>query len=267
MPSFLPLPSLLKSRFEAPSHNAPHPPPTLDTQTGPSPVCMKAEAVNQPDFVSYLGLQIVLPFSAGEIKKGWNLLADFWCFPEKGLIGALLEAKPTRVSMLSNPQRQLSCLWNKKNRPTFSPRYLLSGSRLAVSRSTVTAEVSLRASSTSGQTSQPRPVLGWVGDELKLPPPVRNWKLVPTDTYSSLLSSLVSLTVWKPHPIPSKPVSIAEVGVYSRGRPADGFCFQRHWDEWAGGAVTRSLASVCILTRWARCQTNSQWDGNPWEKS
>lgn len=110
MPSFLPLPSLLKSRFEAPSHNPPHPPPTLDIQTCLSPVYIKAEAINQPDFVSCLELQIVLSFSAGERKNGYNLLADFWCSPEKGFIGALLKAKPTRVSTLSNLLRQLSCL-------------------------------------------------------------------------------------------------------------------------------------------------------------
>lgn len=110
----------------------------------------------------------------------------------------------------------------------FKPGWILS-------RSSVIAEISLRA-----RTSQPRVILGLVGAEMKLPPPLRNWELIPCNRYiflslslsllplpSSLPSSLINLPVLKSCSVPFKPVSVTRV----TGKSADEFCLPRALSE------------------------------------
>lgn len=166
--------------------------------------------------------------------------------PPKGLHRIPFQGKTHQRIKIFKPSK-LTLLFEKQNKiDLFFALCTFSQVQVwlkTLSRSSVTAEISLRASSTSRQTSQPRLVLGWVGDELKLPPPVRNWKIMPCKIHIPF-----SLRPWwalKSFEISSytfKPVSVAGLA----SRPADKFCFWRHWDEWGRGAVNRPFWSVSL---------------------
>lgn len=157
----------------------------------------------------------------------------FGAFSKKGVFtGALLKAKPIKVSTLSDLRGQLSCLKNKGSiGPIFSPVHLFSGSRLAelCPEAQSLHIFLLRASSTSGLTSQLRLVLGWLRSWTEVTSSSEKLEADVLQQLRVALSLLSDKPYWvlKPCPMPFKSVSMAEI----TGRPAHALCSQRTLSE------------------------------------